>query len=308
MDRRHAKKPLTGRAIAAARPGRTQYTLWDGALAHFGVRVQPSGVRSFVIQTPVRGRMRKLTLGRFPETGLADARKEGAAVLARVWAGDSVAPADKPKPPLFHDFAARYRERLKSRWKPSSLKTHDIYMRGRLMPAFGRLRLDCIDHARVAAWFDAASVDRPGAANRAFEILRAMLRTARQWGELPGDAPDPCANIVMNPKRPVARYLSGEELERLGTALDGCRAEHPWPEAALRLLTLTGARLSEVVNLRWDEIGELSEDGTSARLEDSKTGPRTLWLGPQAVKVLAALPRREGDERVFPQDLTSAKL
>ena len=74
------------------------------------------------------------------------------------------------------------------------------------------------------------------------------------------------------------------------------------------LLTLTGARLSEVLNLRWEEIGELSEDGASARLPDSKAGPRTLWFGPQAVKVLAALPRHEGDERVFPRDLTSARL
>ena len=308
MARRHAKKPLTGRAIAAARPGRTEYTLWDGALAHFGVRVQPSGVRSFVIQTRVRGRMRKLTLGRFPDTTLAEARREAAAVLARVWAGDGVAPAHSPKPPLFQDFAARYRERLKSSWEPSSLKTHDIYMRGRLMPAFGPLRLGRIDHARVSAWFDAASVDRPGAANRAFEILRTMLRTARQWGELPEHAPDPCANIVMNPRGPVARYLSRDELERLGTVLDARRAEHPWPVAALRLLTLTGARLSEVLNLRWDEIGELFEDGANARLPDSKTGPRTLWVGPQAVKVIAALPRHEGDERVFPEDLTSAKL
>ena len=176
------------------------------------------------------------------------------------------------------------------------------------MPAFGRLRLDRLDHARVSAWFDAASVDRPGAANRAFEILRTMLRTARQWGELPEDAPDPCANIVMNPRRPVARHLTREELERLGTVLDACRAEHPWSVAALRLLTLTGPRLSEVLNLRWNEIGELSEDGASARLQDSKTGPRTLWLGPEAVKVLAALPRHEDGERMFPEDLTSARL
>ena len=296
MARRHAKKPLTRSTIAAARPGRTEYTLWDGALANFGIRVQPSGVRSFVIQTRVRGRMRKLTLGRFPET-----------VLARVWAGDAVAPDHKPKSPLFHDFAARYRERLESRWKPSSLKTHDIYMRARLMPAFGRLRLDRIDHARVSAWFDAASVDRPGAANRTFEILRTMLRTARQWGELSEDAPDPCANIAMNPRRPVARYLTREELERLGTVLDRHCEAHPWL-AALRLLTLTGARLPEVLNLRWHEIGELSEDAASARLEDSKTGPRTLWLGPRAVQLLTALPRHGGDERVFPRELTSAKL
>ena len=79
-----AKKPLTGKAIAAATPRASEYTLWDGALAHFGVRVQPSGVRSFIVQVRIQGRMRKFTLGRFPETGLADARKEAAALLARV--------------------------------------------------------------------------------------------------------------------------------------------------------------------------------------------------------------------------------
>ena len=89
--------------------------------------------------------MRKLTLGRFPETGLAEARKEAATVLARVWTGEAVPLARKAKPPLFRDFAARYRERRKSRWKPSSLKTYDIYMKNRLMPHFGRMRLDTID-------------------------------------------------------------------------------------------------------------------------------------------------------------------
>ena len=307
MARRHGKKRLTQRAIAAARPKRTEYTLWDGALAHFGVRVQPSGVRSFIVQARVRGRMRKLTLGRFPKMSLADARKEAATVLARVWTGEAVAPVRKVRAPLFGDFAARYRERRKSRWKPSSLRTYDIYMRGRILPFFGKYRLDTIDHARVSAWFDAASVDRPGAANRAFEILRTMLRTARQWGELGEGVPDACAKLVMNPRQPVARYLSREELERLGVVLGRHSDEHPWPVAAIRLLTLTGARLSEVLNLRWDEIGELSEDGGgSARLEDSKTGPRTLWLGPEAARLVAVLPRREG--RVFPEDLTSDRL
>ena len=44
------------------------------------------------------------------------------------------------------------------------------------------------------------------------------------------------------------------------------------------------------------------------RLEDSKTGPRTVWLGPEAALLVAALPRRDGAARVFPEDLTSARL
>ena len=177
----------------------------------------------------------------------------------------------------------------------------------RLMPYFGKLRLDTIDHARVSAWFDAASASKPGAANRAFEILRAMLRTARQWGELAEQVPDACANIIMNPRRPVARYLNRKELERLGVALDRREAAHPWPVTALRLLSLTGARLSEILNLRWDEIGDLADGGGSARLADSKTGPRTIWLGPEAARVITALPQREGG-RVFPDELTLARL
>ncbi len=169
---------LTVKAIAAAKPGKREYTLWDNLLGHFGVRVQPSGIWSYIVQTRAQGRMRKITLGRFPELSLDAARREGAAVLARLWGGEDVTPPRK-KAPLFRDFAARYRERRKHRWKPSSLETYDIYMRNRLMPHFGRVRLDAITHARVSAWFDAASADRPGAANRAFEILRAMLAAAR---------------------------------------------------------------------------------------------------------------------------------
>ena len=50
------------------------------------------------------------------------------------------------------------------------------------------------------------------------------------------------------------------------------------------------------------------KDGASARLEDSKTGPRTIWLGPDAARLVADLPRPEGAERVFPEDLTSDRL
>ena len=176
------------------------------------------------------------------------------------------------------------------------------------MPAFGRLRLDTIDHARVSVWFDASSANRPGAANRAFGILRAMLRTARQWGELGEHVPDACANIAMNPKKAVARHLDQDELARLGAVLDRHADEHPWPVAALRLLTLTGARLSEVLNLRWDEIGALSGDGASARIAGTKTGPRTIWFGPEAARLIASLPRAGGAARVFPDDLTSHRL
>ena len=177
------------------------------------------------------------------------------------------------------------------------------------MPHFGKMRLDAITHERVSAWFDAASAEKPGAANRAFDILRAMLVAARQWGELGEHVPDACANIVKNPRRPVARFLDRDELERLGKVLDSHQAEHPWHVAVIRLLTLTGARLSEVLHLKWDEVRR-TRRGT-VRAPGSKTprpGRAPVWLGPEAAGLLAALPRPGGRERVFPGDLTSQRL
>ena len=137
-----------------------------------------------------------------------------------------------------------------------------------------------------------------------------MLRTAREWGDLGEHVPDACPNIVRNPYRPVAKYLDREELERLGAVVDRRQAAHPWPVAAIRLLTLTGARLSEVLNPKWNEIEETGADGASARLEESKTGPRTIWFGPEAARLVAALPRRSDadPDRVFPEDLTAERL
>jgi len=54
-----------------------------------------------------------------------------------------------------------------------------------------------------------------------------MLAAARAWGELGEHTPDACANIAKNPRRPVARFLRRDELERLGAVLDRHQNEHP---------------------------------------------------------------------------------
>ena len=63
-----------------------------------------------------------------------------------------------------------------------------ICLKARILPTFGRMPLDRIGHKDVAAWFDAACKDRPGAANRALEILRAMMFRAEEWGLREPDA------------------------------------------------------------------------------------------------------------------------
>ncbi len=70
----------------------------------------------------------------------------------------------------------------------------------------------------------------------------------------------------------------------------------PYAVAAVKLLVFTGARLGEVLGLRWAWID--FERG-EARLPDSKTGAKTLHLPPPALAVLAELPRIEGNPYVI---------
>ena len=138
----------------------------------------------------------------------------------------------------------------------------------------------------VAAWFDAASKDKPGAANRAPGILLAMMFRAEEWG-LRARASNPCLGIAMNRASKLRDSLTGTN----------------WLEAvaAILLLALTGCRRSEVLDLRWRYIGN-----DALHLPDMKTGPRAVPLGEAAQAHVAALPgNRDSDAFVFPNYATA---
>lgn len=97
------------------------------------------------------------------------------------------------------------------------------------------------------------------------------------------------------PERARERFLSTDELARLGDALAAWPGS-PFAAAAIRLLLFTGARLGEVLGLQWSFIN--FEKGTP-RLPDSKTGAKTLHLPPPALAVLANLPRVSGESHVL---------
>ena len=66
--------------------------------------------------------------------------------------------------------------------------------------------------------------------------------------------------------------------------------------AAIRLLMLTGCRLSEIMTLRWEDV---SLQAGELRLRDSKTGAKRVHLGGPAVAVLRGMERKEGNPWVI---------
>ena len=290
---------LTARLARESKPQAKDTVLFDRTLPGFGLRIHPSGRKVWIVQARIEGRSRRIVIARYGEIQLAEARRRARDMLARIRSGQN--PAEdirrEKQTPTFREFTKEYLRRSDPHWKPSGRRTVRVYLKARILPAFGKMPLDRIGPEDVAAWFDSASKDKPGAANRAVEVLRSMMFRAEEWGLRERDT-NPCLGINKNPGRKLARFLDTDELARLGRALDV--HEDRWPEAvaAIRLLALTGCRRGEVLNLRWRNIGK-----DALNLEDSKTGPRTVPLGKAARAIIAELPGpRKADVFLFPKN------
>jgi integrase len=149
----------------------------------------------------------------------------------------------------------------------------------------------------VLKWFTRISDSGgPGAGNRCFELVRAMFNKAEAWGYRE-ECTNPCRGIRPNRKRKYQCFLSVDELARLGAVLDALKQDFPMQATALLVIALTGCRKGEILGLTWGEV-----KGRRLLLHNSKTGPRTVWVGAEVRALLDALPRHKEHDRVFWHD------
>ena len=162
-----------------------------------------------------------------------------------------------------------------------------------ILPALGKRKVVDVTRADVTKLHHANRA-APYQANRVLAVLSKMFNLAERWGLRP-DGSNPCRHVEKFAERKRERMLSPAELARLGGALAAYHGS-PYAVAAVKLLVFTGARLGEVLGLRWDWVD--FERG-EARLSDSKTGAKTLHLPPPALAVLTELPRVNGNSYII---------
>src|SRR6185437_936909 len=133
-----------------------------------------------------------------------------------------------------------------------------------LRPNFGHLKVAAVTRQDVHK-FHAAQNYRPRQANLVVAVLSKAFSLAELW-EMRAEGSNPCRKIDRYPERHRERFLSAEELARLGAVLRRAETEGlPWKNGgrtlyrrvvtgAVDLLLYTGCRLSEVLNLRWEHI------------------------------------------------------
>ena len=263
------------RTFREHKPGARGLAVYDIDLPKFGFRVFPGGAKTFFVRVVHQFGAKNIVLGTADEMTAAEAREKALATIA-------AANAEPQTGPLFADFTEDFMPRQGRRWKPSTREGNRHLIDRYLIPFFGTMRVPEISRADVRRWFDSMS-GTPGNANRTLPVLSVMMRQAELW-DLRPQGSNPCRNMRRYKTAPRERFLSLDELKRLGFVLD--HADDRLAAAAIRLLLFTGARSSEITGLRWDWIR-----GARAVLPDSKTGPKTIQLPPPARAVLNGLPR-----------------
>ena len=287
------RKRLTDAGITKLRPEMREYTVWDSQLAGLGIRVRPSGSRTFIYHRKTAEGVRKMSFGPAMLRKVEDVRR---ACLAAASGATDADDASREAVPVFRDFVAGpWKAACFDRCKSTTQRNYGGMLKRQLLPAFGSWRLDRITRAMVLRWFEDYSRTAPGSANQALKLLRQTLNQAIACGHI--DA-NPARGIQRNPARKLTRFLSREEITRLHRVLDrhadGSRSEAQQADI-VRLLLLTGCRKSEIMRLRREEV-----KNDRLELQDSKTGPRTVLLNAPARDILERRMQRGNGLWVFP--------
>jgi len=289
---------LTKRAIDALKPALDRFTVWDPELSGFGVRVTPNGRRTYVLKYRINGEQRWFTIGRHGSPWTPkEARLEAQRLLWEVARGFD--PADKRnadrKAIRFADLCDLYLAEGTGHKKPKTLQSDRSRITLHLKPLLGDTRVDVIvradiermqadvSHGKTSPSNNKQRPGGPGAAGQCVALASAVLQFAVDRGLRPDN---PAKGVKKAPVRKMTRFLSTDELGRLGEAL----ASEPniYVASAIRLLTLTGCRLGEILELHWTDV---DLERRVLNLRDSKTREKVVYLSPTAVRVLAGLPR-----------------
>ena len=302
---------VTKRAVDALSASGNETTLWDTDVKGFGVRVRSGGAKTYIVRyrPGAGGRsapLRTLTIGRHgspwtPET----ARSEAKRLLGLVGNGadpaaDRSARREAPTVEALCDrfFAEHVEAKLKRQTGSDYRRLADKYV----LPVLGKRKAADVTRHEIARLHHGLR-STPYPANRVLALLSKMFNLAEAWGIRP-DRSNPCRHIGKFREHARERMLSADELARLGSALAAYQGS-PYVVSAVKLLIFSGARLMEVLGLKWAWI---DFDRGEVLLPDSKTGAKILHLPPPALAALAETPRIEGNPFVIVGGNAGARL
>ena len=309
---------ITKRTVEALQTNGSEFTAWDDTVTGFGVRVRSTGAKSYVVVYRAgagRGApMRRYTIAAVAKITPERARARAKIILGAVAHGHD--PANQKTAervaPTVAELADRFMtDHVRAKRKAGTAEFYRDILDRLVKPSVGTTKADKLTRLQVGK-LHSSLADTPFQANRVLAVIGSMYAFANRAGVVP-DGMNPARGIHKFKESHRERFLTGEELERLGSAIREAETTGiPWTvdktkptakhvpkakrsttiavaaAAALRLLLFTGCRLGEILHLQWEHVD--MERGCLF-LPDSKSGRKTIILNAPALAVLKALER-----------------
>lgn len=311
-------RKITKVAVDSAKPQDKDWFLWDTELKGFGLKISKGGTKSYVLKyrygSGRRAPTRRMTIGRHGSPWTPDeARAEAKRLLGLVAMKQDPAyqKQEDKKQPTVSELCDDYLKNGCGTKKPSTIATDKGRVKRHIKPLLGRKRVKDVTKKDIIKFRDAVAIGKTAidvkTGHRGRAIVKGGKGTAsRTLGLLGAIFSYAIDNEVLD-KNPVhgvkkfadkknERFLTPDELIRLGTALDNSSA-NPMAVAILKLLIFTGARKGEMEELKWSDV---DFDNKFIKLGDAKTGHRIVRLSAGALQVLSERSKMKGSDFVFP--------
>ena len=289
---------FTKTIIDNLRPNSKRYKIYDETVPKLALIVTEKGTKSFAVIKRTASEPIKVTIGHYPDVTIQQARTQAISILKEIAEGKN--PNEKKRKfrqemtleELFDMFMERYSKRTKKSWK------YDEREIPKHLGCWFNRKISTITKPQVQKLHEKISIENGMyQANRTLERLKSMYNRAIDWG---WDGTNPCNGIKKNKEVKRDRFLRPDELPRFFKALQ--EEQNEVARNYIWMLLLTGARKTNVLAMRWDEIDfELQ----MWRIPDTKNGePVNIPLTSLAMQLLTSI--KHESEWVFSSATSSA--
>lgn len=270
-------------------------TYQDTKVSGLHLRISSTGIKTFSVFKRIRGgNPERITLGRFPDMTIDQARRKTMEINLAIADGRSPAEAKRKLKSellfseLFEEYLERHSKPKKKTW------TEDLEKyKNHIEKPLGKRKLSEIDRAAISLIHsNITKAGHPIAANRILALISSVFGWAISAGLWENN---PAIGIRRNKEKSRDRFIQSDELPRFFQAL----AEEPNETIRDYILIslLTGARRSNVCSMKWQDINfERAEWRIEATKNDT---PQTVTLSPEAIEVLQNR-KSDDSEFVFP--------
>lgn len=276
--------------------------------------ISPTGAKSWRYRFRLAGTGQTMTIGGYPEIGLADARKAHRGARWLVERGIS------PKTHIDAEIASREAERraadastFRAMWEAydeataPGLAAATIYnrqsaLKNHILPSIGERRVNEITRKELVELLQRIDKKHPPTAKHCHGYIKQVLDLAVDRELIPGN-PTPKTSVLLGNKGHKENPLRALEIGRMGrflVDLDNLPRTDPLIKAAMRLLLLTWARKNEIIQAQWGDF-DLAAGIWRIPAERMKARePHTVYLSRQAVDLLRDLAKLSHGRYLFP--------